>query len=78
MENEELDNDAIVEVLMTALKHKAEMIGSNERQRVAVCPRCGGSLRLLLAGPKNHIRMFCRGIDADPQGPPPCGMQAME
>ncbi|PZR89660.1 MAG: hypothetical protein DI537_20665 [Stutzerimonas stutzeri] len=66
------------EALMTMLNHKAEMLKAGERQRIAVCPRCGGSLRLALIGPKNHARMFCRGNDDNPDGAMSCGMQGME
>lgn len=76
METEE-EMNRIGEALLLALNHKREMISLGERARIAICPRCGGSLRLLLVGPKQHIRMFCQGIDADPAGPPPC-MNVME
>jgi hypothetical protein len=65
---DEKDKEFILLALTTALKHKREMIEAGERQRIAVCPRCEGSLRLLLAGPKNHVRMFCQA----------CQLQMME
>ncbi len=68
----------LLKTLTTMLDHKAEMLQAGERQRIAVCPRCGGSLRLALIGPKNHVRMFCRGNDANPDGAMSCGMQGME
>jgi hypothetical protein len=54
--------------VLTAYKFRAEMIEAGERTRSVICPRCEGSLRLLLEGPKNHIRMFCRD----------CQLSAME
>lgn len=78
MERDDIDGETVTEVLVTALCHKAEMLKAGERQRIAVCPRCGGSLRFALIGPKNHLRMFCRGNAADPEDTPHCGMEAME
>lgn len=65
---DEEGKEFVLLAITTALKHKREMIEAGELQRIAVCPRCEGSLRLLLAGPKNHVRMFCQG----------CQMQMME
>ncbi|PZU18922.1 MAG: hypothetical protein DI589_22830 [Shinella sp.] len=62
----------IREAILLANTFKREMIAAGERYRIAKCPRCGGSLRLALIGRKQHLRMFCQGIDADPAGPPPC------
>ncbi|SOC46624.1 hypothetical protein SAMN05892877_12361 [Rhizobium subbaraonis] len=76
--NSEEQLQRIGEVLTTALQHKREMIAASERQRIAECPRCGGSLRFALVGPKNHLRMFCRGNPTDPENMPHCGMSLIE
>lgn len=72
------DAERIIEVLCTAMDHKSEMLVSGERQRIAECPRCGGSLRLALVGPKNQIHMSCRGNPNDPETTPHCGMSLIE
>jgi len=70
--------ELVIQVLSTAMTHKSDMLQTGERQRIAGCPRCGGSLRLALIGPKNHIRMFCRGNATDPENTPHCGMNLIE
>ena len=56
-------------VLVAMLNIKAEMLKAGETFREMECPRCGGVLRIRLAGRRNHARMGCAGL---------CGMQAME
>lgn len=59
----------IGEALMTGMKLKREMLDTGRTRLECPCPRCGGTLRAGLAGPKNHLRMACEGQ---------CGMNMME
>ena len=77
-ERNAIDAELVIQALCTAMDHKSQMLVSGERQRIAECPRCGGSLRLALIGPKNHIHMFCRGRATDPENEPHCGMNLIE
>lgn len=72
------DVEQMLRVVFTAMTHKAEMVKLGERYRIAECPRCGGSLRLAVLPPKNHITMFCRGKPTDPEDQPHCGMALKE
>jgi hypothetical protein len=70
--------EGVLRVVFTAMTHKAEMVKRGERYRIAECPRCGGSLRLAVLPPKNHITMFCRGNPTDAEDQPHCGMSLKE
>ena len=44
----------------TGLKLKSRMIERGLDRAQTKCPRCGGRIDAILAGPKKHIHMSCR------------------
>ena len=45
--------------LTLAMKVKAEMKAKGKTSAWTKCPRCGGKVRAVLAGHKQHIHMAC-------------------
>lgn len=55
--------------LETAMKLKAVMLKRKLTVAKAKCPGCDGHVHGRIAGPRNHMRMWCDGT---------CGAQMME
>lgn len=59
-------------VVETSVKLKRQMLKRNLKRARSTCPRCGivGALQGALAGPKDHMRMWCETLG--------CSMEMME
>jgi len=67
------EHKAFVEAMLAsfkiAMKMKERMKAKKLKEAKAKCPKCEGYLYAVLAGPKEHIHMHCKGS---------CKMQVME
>lgn len=53
-----------------AVKAKAQMIRANALRARKTCPECGGTIHLIIAGPRHHLHMACETVG--------CFMRMME
>ena len=53
---------SVRETLVVGLKFKGKMLARGLTTAWTKCPRCGGRIDAVLAGPKKHIHMSCRTL----------------
>lgn len=65
--------DDMMETIALAERVKAAMKRKERRQGWTKCPRCGGRVRCVLAGSRDHLHMSCDGQPGEP-----CSLVFME
>ena len=54
--------DRVMEDIAYVSRAKAEMIERGRREDERLCPRCGGTVRIVLAGDGNDVHAACENV----------------